>query len=158
MKRNFLPAITMTCALGLLCGCAKHQPPATSDLLNTQAALHGQLPYDVLHWKPMNVSVERGQQTTSTLFANSLAVACGDSRPFPDGSQLALVTWSQREDPHWFGARIPGEPTRVEVVEYLGGTAKYHLFSGSPLMEQAAGADEKDRIAAITAMRPIALP
>ena len=26
------------------------------------------------------------------------------------GAVLALVTWTQREDPHWFGGRIPDAP------------------------------------------------
>jgi len=30
---------------------------------------------------------------------------------------LALVTWAQRDDPHWFCARIPNVPISLEFVE-----------------------------------------
>ena len=36
---------------------------------------------------------------------------------YPAGAVLGLVTWRQREDPHWFGARIPGSVVSVEFVE-----------------------------------------
>ena len=36
---------------------------------------------------------------------------------YATGAVLALVTWAQREDPHWFGARIPSEPQSVEFVQ-----------------------------------------
>ena len=29
---------------------------------------------------------------------------------------LALVTWAQRDDPHWFGAKIPSTVQSVEFV------------------------------------------
>jgi len=35
---------------------------------------------------------------------------------YPPGSVLSLVTWRQKEDEHWFGARIPGEIESVEFV------------------------------------------
>jgi hypothetical protein len=36
------------------------------------------------------------------------------------GAEYSLVTWSQRDDPHWFGGRIPG---RVQSVKKIGDAA-----------------------------------
>src|ERR1700722_7419675 len=46
--------------------------------------------------------------TMSTLYGNEAAVKYARSgKPYAAGAVLTLVTWSQREDPHWFGGRIP---------------------------------------------------
>jgi hypothetical protein len=52
------------------------------------------------------------------------------------------VTWSQREDPHWFGGRIPKKLETVEVVGYgaRGGPA-YSRFEGTVLTKRAVAAD-----------------
>ena len=144
MKR--VPPLTFvaTLALSLLSGCTRHQVPAKSDLINVDATLHAQLPYPILAWTPLTVTVDRAQNTTSTLFT--------------DGTSRALVTWSQREDPHWFGARIPGAPQRVELVDPTNSTHQYRVFSGSPLTEQTVSGDPTERIVAIAAMHPIELP
>ncbi|SEG60662.1 hypothetical protein SAMN05421819_3743 [Bryocella elongata] len=144
MKLASTLTFAATLALGLLNGCTRHQPPATSDLINTDATLHGQLPYPILSWTPLVVTVDRTMGTTSTLFT--------------DGTSRALVTWSQREDPHWFGARIPGAPQRVELVDPTNGTHQYRVFSGSPLTEQTVSGDPTERIVAIAAMQQIELP
>lgn len=34
---------------------------------------------------------------------------------------LALVTWVQRDDPHWFGARIPDVSQSVDFVQVAAG-------------------------------------
>ena len=73
----------------------------------------------------------------ATLFANA--------QPQSSRSVLALVTWSQREDPHWFGARIPDQPRSLEFVE-VGKTQQagdYSRYAGAdlksaPLNKEAA--------------------
>lgn len=51
---------------------------------------------------------------------------------------MALVTWVERGDPHWFGARIPAAPQSVEFVqvEAAGKAGRYLHFSGSAWAEQ----------------------
>jgi hypothetical protein len=54
-----------------------------------------------------------------TLYGNDLAVDYArthSQHDYPAGSQISLVTWTQREDPRYFGARIPGEVKSVEFV------------------------------------------
>ena len=53
---------------------------------------------------------------------------------------LALVTWNQRDDPHWFGGRIPDTPLKVEFVQTFSGTGAdiYRVFEGKALAETHA--------------------
>lgn len=47
------------------------------------------------------------------------------------GAVLALVTWGQRDDPHWFGARIPDQPQAFEFVRVSADGAKsYSRYDG----------------------------
>jgi hypothetical protein len=61
-------------------------------------------------WSLVSSFIDTKAGTMSTLYGDSVAVAAARSgRPYPSGSGLLLATWVQREDPHWFGALIPGE-------------------------------------------------
>ena len=60
----------------------------------------------------------------STLYGNDVAVRYARMNPqqdYPAGSVLSLVTWVQREDGHWFGAKIPGPVKSVEFVTVTAG-------------------------------------
>lgn len=148
--------VAMAVMMGVLmvAGCEKKQP-AASDLYNDAAAVSG-LPYPVLQWKPLTTRVDRGAGTTSTLFGNDAAVSAARAgRSYPAGAVIGLVTWRQKDDPHWFGARIPSEPMQVEFVEVGAGGMKYREFAGTPMVEQAGA---QDRGAAIAGMKVAALP
>jgi len=94
----------------------------------------------------------------STLYGNDVAmqaVQTGRTSPtrepkgpeYAAGAVLALVTWVQREDPHWFGARIPDVPESIEFVEVggAGRTSGYRRFAGTGLTEDhpAPGTSEQ---------------
>jgi len=120
-----MKAILLFLGLGLLpiVGCSSK--PAVS-LINQEASLTGALPYNPLQWKVITSSVNRPSSTMSTLYGNDIAVQYARTNPehnYPAGSVLSLVTWSQREDPHWFGARIPGA---VKSVEFVTASAAYN--------------------------------
>jgi hypothetical protein len=114
---------------------------------NLAAALPAGLPYQPLHWRPITMYVDPKSRTTATLFGNDAAMRAvqprrsdgiGASNPqYPAGTVLALVTWAQRDDPHWFGARIPAAPQSVEFVEVAGPglPSKYRVFGGMGLTE-----------------------
>ena len=145
------------CLLGGV-GCKKKQPVAT-DLYNDAATVDARLPYPVMEWRALTTSVDRGMGTTSTLFGNDAAVAAArGGQAYPAGAVLGLVTWRQRDDPHWFGARIPDAPVAVEFVEYGPGLMPmYRHFAGVPLVEQAdsGGAGQ---VEAVEAMKAVRLP
>jgi len=143
----------------VLSGC-KHKQPSASDLFNDEAKIGAGLPYPVMDWRALTTSVDRGAMTTSTLFGNDVAVAAarGGAASYPAGSVLGLVTWRQREDPHWFGGRIPDAPVSVEFVEFGSGPLPvYRHFAGAPLSEQADSGSPV-RLAAIEAIKPVVLP
>lgn len=155
-----IPAVLFLGLLGTLAitGCRKPQP-STDDLFNTSAKLEASLPYPVLSWTPLTTLVDRSQQHQSILFANDIAAtAARANQAYPSGAMVGLVTWQQRADPHWFGARIPGRPVSVEFVEFSGSAARYRSFAGPLLTEQPAEATTPQRIAQITAIKPVRLP
>ncbi|WP_260703312.1 cytochrome P460 family protein [Edaphobacter flagellatus] len=147
-------------ALLAMTGCDSTKPEPAS--INQQAALTGQLPYNPLAWKVVTSWTNKHDATMSTLYGNDAAVAYARSTAgtaYPAGSILGLVTWAERDDPHWFGGKIPSTPQSVEFVR-VGetGQPEYRLYRGSPLAHTDAGADAPNRIAYITTQRAAVMP
>ena len=119
---------------------------------SSAAALPASLPWQPLGWRPITLSVDPSTHEMATLFGNYAALnavrsaresGAGRQVAYPAGAALALVTWGQRDDPHWFGARIPNDPRSVEFLEIGSGTlpAKYRKFTGAGLAEVASDRD-----------------
>jgi heme-binding protein/cytochrome P460 len=113
-----------------------------TDVVNTAAALAANLPWQPLTWNPITMYVDPKTHTTATLYGNDPATQAtqtsGANIPaYPAGAILALVTWTQRADPHWFGARIPDAPQSVEFIQVAasGQPASYRHFTGTALTE-----------------------
>jgi hypothetical protein len=111
---------------------------------NMAAALPASLPYDPLKWNAITMYFDSKSKTTTTLYGNDTAmqaVDAGDANGVPPayqaGSILALVTWAQRDDPHWFGARIADAPQSVEFVHVAASAQKnsYRQFAPPGLYE-----------------------
>jgi hypothetical protein len=81
-------------------------------------------------------------------------------RGYEPGSAIAFVTWSQRDDPHWFGGRIPKGLVSVEVLSFgAGGTPGYALYEGASLTKKTPAADEvARRVQYIAAQKASVLP
>ncbi len=132
-------AIVGAAIFAVLCGCSGKKI-ADADLYNVQAGLGAGLPYPVMEWKAITTVVDRGNETTGTLFGNDAAVSAARAGvAYPAGAVLGLVTWRQRDDPHWFGARIPGAVMSVEFVE-VGSSTVDREFVGRPWSEVAGTA------------------
>jgi mono/diheme cytochrome c family protein len=132
---------------------------------NAAAALPATLPFQPLGWGAITMYVDPAAHSTATLYGNDAAMqavqalrAVPASAPaYPPGAVLALVTWAQREDPHWFGARIPDRPLSVEFVEASGSQPAYRRFAGAELTaEQNAAAAQ--RTSFILGLPPAWLP
>jgi hypothetical protein len=157
MKRLLLCG---TLALSLVAGC-KHEAP-DSELFNTGTALPEDLPVQPWQWKVITSSIDPTQQTMSTLFGNDIAIASartGAHTEYPAGSVLALVTWTQQEDRHWFGARIPKAYKFMEVVKLTANpdgktVSSYERFEGSGI---SVGVDA-ERKESILAQRAAVMP
>jgi cytochrome P460/heme-binding protein len=136
-------------------------------VVNTAAAsLPSSLPWQPLGWQPITMYVDPKTHTTATLYGNDAAKQVLERGGAPglaysSGSVLALVTWAQRDDPHWFGGRIPDAPQRVEVVQVCAdrGTNGYRVFEGGALVEtHTAAGDAARRASFILNLKPASLP
>lgn len=97
---------------------------ARADLLNAEALPSDDFPQHPLEWRVITLFVDRRAATLSTVYGNAVAVEharAGSPGPYPPGAALARVTWSEREDPYWFGARIPGRVLSTRLIS-VGGT------------------------------------
>ncbi len=93
----------------------------------------------------------------STIQSRSHGAAVGS---YPSGSVLALITWVQRDDPHWFGGRIPDLPFSVEFVQVApsGQTIGYRRFAGASLAEEKSPSIAAQRTSLIMGLKPAPLP
>ena len=133
---------------------------------NAAAYFPSNLPWQPLGWRPITMYVDPKKHTTATLYGNDAAMQVLERRGAPDfahssGGVLALVTWAQRDDPHWFGGRIPDRPQGVEFVQISTGrgTNGYRVFEGSALVEtHPAAEDAAQRTGFILNLEPASLP
>ncbi len=134
---------------------------------NRAAALLANLPYQPLQWTPITMLVDPRAHTMSTLYGNEVAIKSVDARSaspavptYGQGAVLALVTWFQRDDPHWFGARIPDSPASVEFVT-VGpfNASSYRRFNG-PNLSQAnpSSTGIAKRTSFLLGLKPAPLP
>ena len=158
-----MKSLVLISALALLplAGCTSKQQPST---INAEASLTGKLPYNPLAWKVVTSWVNDRNGTMSTLYGNDVAVQYARSNSahaYPAGSVLALVTWAQRDDPHWFGAKIPSAPRSVEFVTIPSSpaaSANYQRYQGTPLTLANAAPTDAARIDYLTSQRAAVMP
>jgi mono/diheme cytochrome c family protein len=141
-----------------------------AEAVNHRAAtLPASLPYQPLAWRVITLFVDPKSRATSVLFGNDAAMdsvhargAAAEAAPaYTPRAVLALVTWAQRDDPHWFGARIPDAPQSVEFVEVTaaGQAGRYRRFAGAGLGEDLqAPAVGVQRMSLILGLPPAVLP
>ena len=135
---------------------------------NRAATLPQSLPYQPLGWNVETMVVDPKARTMAALLGNEVAMQAvrtgsgsGKSPAYSAGSVLALVTWSQREDPHWFGGRIPDKPQSVEFVEAgaSGRTGSYRCYDGPLLTEHTFSTEEAAKRASfLLNLAPATLP
>jgi hypothetical protein len=141
---------------------AKHEQVVN----NAAASFPETLPWQPLGWRPITMYEDPKTHTTATLYASGAArqVLDGEGAPslaYASGSLLALVTWAQRDDPHWFGGRIPDAPLRVEFVQVSDGrgTNGYRLIERNVRVKsQPAATDARRRVSFILNLKPASLP
>lgn len=154
--------ITILCLT--LSGCSNKRTDV-SKLINEKASFHGALPLDPFQWRVITTFVNTKESTMSTLYGNDIAVrhARNDPQhPYPESSQLSLVTWYQREDEHWFGAKIPGEMKSIEFITVNASvpTYSYQVYEGSSLVRKSAeeAGQTDSRIEYVLGQRALVMP
>jgi hypothetical protein len=135
---------------------------------NRAAALPANLPYQPLGWSAITLYVDPRAHTMATLYGNDSAMRAVQARgpaaekapAYPAGSVLALVTWAQRDDPHWFGARIPDVPQTVEFVQIApaGQENAYSRFAGTGTGEEQQAGNAAQRVNFVLGLAPAPLP
>ena len=138
---------------------------------NSAAALSADLPDQPLGWRAITMYVDPRTLTMATLYGDASAMQnmqasrsdlAGQKAPsYAPGAVLALVTWMQRDDPHWFGARIPAVPQSVEFVQVTaaGQANRYRHFAGPELAEDhPAPSAVAQRTGLILGLVPARLP
>jgi len=148
-------------------GCSTHPAPVSASL-NQNAELVGDLPVNPLRWRVITSTIDQSTATMATLFGNDPAVEYARSHSqtaYPAGSVICLVTWTQREDPRWFGAEIPDRVMSVEFVTVAAGlngelSNAYAKYEGTPLkkVRTAEGGATTERTAYLLSLRAAVLP
>jgi hypothetical protein len=148
-------------------GCTSENPRVTTHL-NVSAGLTGELPVDPLQWKVITSAINHQNSTMFTVFGNNAAVTYARThaqQDYPAGSVVSLVTWSQQEDPRWFGGLIPRAPRSVEFVTVKTGADQHPVYSyenyeGSPLKKVSAqeGPTPEGRAAYLLSQRAAVMP
>jgi len=138
---------------------------------NRAAALPTSLPFQPLSWGAITMYVDPKSHTTATLYGNEAAmqavhargtsISQSQSPAYSAEAVLALVTWTQRDDPHWFGARIPDKLLAVEFVQVAaaGRASLYRRFAGPEFIEDLPAAGiVAQRTRFIQSLAPAELP
>jgi Haem-binding domain/Cytochrome P460 len=112
-------------------------------------------------------SIRRDDGTMSTIYGNQIAVHFARTQAmgqYPEGSRLNMVTWKQKEDDHWFGARIPGTVQMFETIFMSDSGGKlYPLYERKDMNSTGTfaapvTADAKRRTNYILGQRPSIMP
>jgi hypothetical protein len=163
-KGNYLFAAILALCLS---GCAGDQPKISATF-NESAALTGDLPANPLQWQVITATSSQAESSMATLYGNDVAVhyaRTNAQHSYPPNSALALVTWTQQDDPRYFGGRIPGQAKSVEFVFVKAGGGgvpqySYQQYEGTPLKRSSAqdGPTPNDRAAYLLSQRAAVMP
>jgi len=164
MKKGYL--VGMFLSLSIL-GCSGNGPKISATI-NDGASIVGDLPANPLQWKVITSEINQQNSTMSTLYGNELAIGyarANSQHNYPAGSVLSLVTWTQREDSRWFGAKIPDQVKSVEFVTVGSGLDGqppylYQEYEGTPLkmLSVQQSLTQNDRVADLLSQRAAVMP
>lgn len=105
--------------------CHPNKSEVNKALYNESASFSGKLgaldATTVLNWHMVTLLKDTKSKEISVLYANDLAFKAVQSKDghYQAGSGLALVTWLEKPDIHWFGATIPGEITSIKQINMV---------------------------------------
>ncbi|CAM3979888.1 hypothetical protein SAMN06265348_104348 [Pedobacter westerhofensis] len=150
-------------ALILLSAACSTQPNG-SQLINKDASLPSSFNFSKMGLKVISTAINKKNATMCTLYGNELALktAIAGNAPQP-GEVLAMITWKQKEDEHWFGAKIPGELLSLEIIKTTGGQfenikANYQRYEGKLLTLSNDTTGNEKSMRYIFAQQPSVMP
>lgn len=95
-----------------------HKPLKDNDFVFTNPQ---SLKEEPLKWKVITTQIDKKNKTMSTLYGNDVAFEYARhslSGNYPEHAALAMVTWDQKADEHWFGANVPAKIKTIEMVNF----------------------------------------
>jgi hypothetical protein len=113
------------------------------------------LSFDPLDWTPVTLYADPRAQTVSVLFSRDARARIAAQTT---GPELALVTWTERDDPHWFGARIADQVASVEIVRISQGGAEYRNLAGPARNDGVPKTTYAERSRFIANLCPLQVP
>ena len=159
MKKIFYMLLIGTFVLSA-CNDAEHPV----ELLNCSAALPPSFKFDDLKLKAMTSLINKKSGTMSVLYANQLGLenSIKGAKAHVAGEVISLITWKQKDDDHWFGAKIPGNLQLAELVETVaaptGLITIYQRYIGKNLLADTDTARRQERIKYIIYQQPSVMP
>ncbi|MFZ4929095.1 hypothetical protein [Chryseobacterium sp. Mn2064] len=149
----------ITSVLIVSCSSKKEYEP-----FNKNASLPEKFDFNAMDLKVVTSSLHYKKQTTMTLYGTASAIdeLKGNPGKKENGERtLTLITWSQKDDPYWYGAKIPDHLLSVEVIKSNKPFAEhseiqYQKYEGKELKK--VNSEGADRIRAILSMKPSIMP
>lgn len=156
--KNLIVYLIM-CVLVVSCNSKKEYEP-----VNQNASLPESFDFNAMNLKVVTSSINHKKQTMMTLYGTDSAIDdLKDTSGKVNGKEriLALVTWSQKDDPYWYGAKIPNNLLSVELIKSRHPLSEnsqivYQKYEGKKLKKVSA--DGTDRIRTILSMKPSIMP
>ena len=147
-------------ALLAITGCTENTP--SGELINQKASLPASFSVSDLHQKVLSSFINKGNHTMGVLYGDLAAESVLNSST-PTGSagfSFTLVTWRQQDDPHWFGARIPGDLISVEKLVKKGAKTGlvYQKMAGKELAPVTDTTGNAERIRFMLSQKVSILP
>lgn len=127
--------------------------------LNNEASLPEPLMNKVSDLKVINSSINNKKHTASLLYGNQQAVERIKSNGLimQKGEKLVCITWSQKPDPNWLGAYIPGKLLSFEIIESKDGIV-YKKYSGNGAEVKLNDLDKENRVKMLLAEKIAIMP
>ena len=133
-----------------------------TSLVNNDASLPESFNFSKQGLKVITSFINKKQGTMATLYGNEavLQAAKLGSSTTTTGETFALVTWKQKADDHWFGAKIPSNLQSVEYVKTRpsGNTVSYQKFEGKTLVLSTDTLHNQERIKYILSQKASIFP
>lgn len=131
--------IIFSVLLAVITGCNSGKENREDVLYNKSASLTGKIGTldagELLKWHMITLLKDTKSNIVSVLYANDAAFksARQGNNAYSKGSSLALVSWLEKPDTHWFGATIPGKVhsiTKIDIITDNNGQqiSKYSAY------------------------------
>ncbi|HEY9049799.1 MAG TPA: hypothetical protein VIN08_28065, partial [Ohtaekwangia sp.] len=105
---KFISILLLFITTAWLAACS-HESKHEAHVGRVYDSLSGSLPLDPLNGQVITSLINKKNDTMAVLYGNDTAVAfarTNHSGIYPSGARLYLLTWQEKEDAYWFGARV----------------------------------------------------